>query len=51
MNNVAKYEQVKKVVLLTKLFSIDSGELTPTLKLRRKVIHSKYQQEILSMYE
>ena len=51
MNNVAKYEQVKRVVLLTKLFSIDSGELTPTLKLRRKVIHSKYQQEILSMYE
>jgi len=51
MNSVAKYEQVKKVVLLTKLFSIDSGELTPTLKLRRKVIHSKYQQEILSMYE
>jgi long-chain acyl-CoA synthetase len=51
MNNVAKYEQVKKVVLLTKLFSIDSGELTPTLKLRRKIIHSKYQQEILSMYE
>lgn len=51
MSSVAKYEQVKKVVLLTKLFSIDSGELTPTLKLRRKVIHSKYQQEILSMYE
>lgn len=51
MKNVAKYEQVKKVRLLPKLFSIDSGELTPTLKLRRKIIHSKYQQEILSMYE
>lgn len=50
MNNVAKYEQVKKVVLIPKLFSIEGGELTPTLKLKRKVIHSKYSQQIESMY-
>ena len=51
MKSIAQYEQVKKVELLPRLFTIDSGELTPTLKLKRKVIHGKYKELIEGMYE
>lgn len=51
MKDVAQYQQVKKVELLPKLFTIDSGELTPTLKLKRKIIHGKYKELIEGMYE
>lgn len=47
---LAKFEQVKKFKLLPKAFSMDAGELTPTQKLRRKVINDKYQDEIEEMY-
>lgn len=45
-----KWEQVKKFALLPKEFSIESGELTPTLKLRRKVIGERYEDLIEQMY-
>jgi long-chain acyl-CoA synthetase len=45
-----QYESIKKFVLLAYDFSIDGGELTPTLKLRRKVIYEKYKQKIEDMY-
>ncbi len=48
---LAKFEQVKKFKLLPKAFSMDDGELTPTQKLRRKVINDKYQDEIEEMYK
>ncbi len=48
---LAKFEQVKKFKLLPKAFSMDNGELTPTQKLRRKVINDKYQGEIEEMYK
>ncbi|EGU41253.1 AMP-dependent synthetase/ligase [Vibrio scophthalmi] len=48
---LAKFEQVKKFKLLPKAFSMDDGELTPTQKLRRKVINDKYQDEIEEMYD
>ncbi len=47
---LAKFEQVKKFKLLPRAFSMDDGELTPTQKLRRKVINDKYQDEIEEMY-
>lgn len=50
MASVAKFEQVKKIVVLPQMFSIDGGELTPTLKLKRKIIAKKYEEEILSLY-
>ncbi|MDD2308672.1 MAG: long-chain fatty acid--CoA ligase [Desulfuromonadaceae bacterium] len=45
-----QYETIKKFVLLAYDFSIDGGELTPTLKLRRNVIYEKYKQKIEDMY-
>lgn len=48
--NLAKFEQVKKFTLLPKEFSIELGEITPTLKLRRKIIMQRFQKEIEAMY-
>ena len=48
-NNVAK---VKKWTLLDKtIFSVEGGELSPTLKLKRSFIHEKYRETIDKMYE
>ncbi len=44
------WEQIKKFELLPKEFSIEGGELTPTLKFKRKKIHEKYQKEIEKIY-
>ena len=40
------YERVKRVYLLPKEFSIDKGEMTPTLKIKRGVIDEKYEEAI-----
>ena len=45
------YEKIKKFTLLPKPFSVESGDLTNTLKLRRKVILEKYGEVIDSMYK
>jgi long-chain acyl-CoA synthetase len=47
---LGNWERVKKFRLLSSEFSIDGGELTPTLKLKRKVILEKYKQIIESIY-
>ena len=47
---VSHYEQVQKFTLLTRPFSPETGELTLTLKLRRKVIEGNYAREIEGMY-
>lgn len=44
------WEQVKKFVLLPKEWSIDGGEFTPSLKLRRKPILAKYAKEVEGIY-
>ncbi len=44
------WEQVKKIIVLPREFSIDSGELTPTLKLRRKPILARYAERIDALY-
>jgi long-chain acyl-CoA synthetase len=45
-----KWEQIKKFKLLPKSWGIESGEMTPTMKLKRKVIHSKFEKEIEGLY-
>ena len=51
LSSVAQYEKVKRFVLLTGPFSMEKGELTNTLKIRRKVINEHFAKEIASMYE
>lgn len=48
--NLAPYETIKKFVLLPRDFSIEAGELTPTLKLKRQVIGENYRDKIEQMY-
>jgi long-chain acyl-CoA synthetase len=47
---LARVEQVKKFTILAEPFSIATGELTPTMKLKRKVISQRYEKEIEAMY-
>lgn len=49
--NFSSFHQVKRFTLLAEGFSMESGELTPTLKLRRKIISERYRNEIESMYQ
>lgn len=48
---LAYYEQIKRITLLPHHFSMESGELTNTLKIRRPIINKNYQVEIDKMYE
>jgi long-chain acyl-CoA synthetase len=48
--HLAPVEQIKKFTLLSKDFSVEEGELTPTMKIKRKVINSRYQDNIDSLY-
>ncbi len=50
MKPFAKWEQVKVIRVLSEPFTIDGGELTPTLKLKRKPILAKYAELIDSIY-
>jgi long-chain acyl-CoA synthetase len=47
---LAQYEKIKKFVLLPTAWSIEGGELTPTLKLKRKNISQKYEAYINEIY-
>jgi long-chain acyl-CoA synthetase len=47
---LAPYETIKKFILLAHDFSIEGGELTPTLKLKRKIIYEKYKHKIEDLY-
>jgi long-chain acyl-CoA synthetase len=49
--NLAKYERIKKVALLENEFTQEGGELTPTLKVKRRVIDQKYRDVIEKLYE
>lgn len=48
--NLSSHERVRKFTLLEEPFSIESGELTPTMKIKRKFIEEKYKDIIESMY-
>ena len=47
---LSQFERIKKIALLPAEFSIESGELTPTLKVKRKVVEDRYRERIESLY-
>jgi len=49
-SRLASFETIKKFTLLAHDFSIENGELTPTMKPRRKIIYEKYRHKIEEMY-
>jgi len=48
--DLASYQSPKKILLLEHDFSIENGDLTPTLKVRRRVVEKKYQRQIDALY-
>jgi long-chain acyl-CoA synthetase len=49
--DLAQFERIKKIALLPREFSLEAGELTPTLKVKRKVVEQKYKEVIDRLYE
>ena len=49
--NLGRHEMLKKVLLVSQEFTTDDGSLTPTMKLRRKVIEERYSRQIAELYE
>ncbi|MBY0066897.1 MULTISPECIES: AMP-dependent synthetase/ligase [Empedobacter] len=49
--NFGNWEKIKKFHLLPYEFTIEAGELTPTLKMKRKIISEKYKKEIDGIYQ
>ena len=47
----AQWEQVKRIVLLPELWTVESGEMTPTMKVKRKVITEKNKEVIEGLYK
>ncbi len=50
LTDIARFERPKRIVLLEKDFTIESGELTPTLKVKRRVVEKNYAPAIDAAY-
>lgn len=48
--NLAQYEKIKKIALLSQDFSIEDGTMTPTLKVKRNVVDKKFREAIDALY-
>ena len=48
--NLARYETIKRIAILPRELSVDAGELTPTLKLKRRAIHERHKDAIEALY-
>ncbi len=46
----ARYEQIRKIAVLPAVFSIEGGELTPTLKVRRRAVLERYADQVAELY-
>ena len=49
--NFSSYERIHKIVLISDPFSLEGGELTPSLKVKRKIVEEKYAAQIDALYE
>ncbi|HSE26705.1 MAG TPA: long-chain fatty acid--CoA ligase [Gemmatimonadales bacterium] len=50
LKDLAQFEVPKRILLLTADFTIESGELTPTLKVKRRVVEQRYKDRIDALY-
>jgi long-chain acyl-CoA synthetase len=48
--NLARFEQLKKIILVAEEFSAEDGTLTASMKLKRRVVEDRYKREIEEMY-
>jgi long-chain acyl-CoA synthetase len=48
---LAHFETIKKMVIVPDEFTVATGEITPTLKLKRRVIETRYKQQIEELYQ
>ncbi len=48
--NFAQYERIKKIILVGNTWGIDTGEMTPTMKVKRRIIMDRYAKEIEECY-
>jgi long-chain acyl-CoA synthetase len=48
--DLAQFEQIKRIAILPREFSLESGELTPSLKVRRKAVEQNWRDVIESLY-
>ena len=49
-NNLARFERLKKVLIIPEELSIEDGTLTPSLKLRRRNVEARYHDQIEKLY-
>jgi long-chain acyl-CoA synthetase len=49
--SLAHYESIKKIIVVAEEWSIEEGELTPSMKLKRRVINEKYKAQIDGIYK
>jgi long-chain acyl-CoA synthetase len=49
--DLSQFERIKRIALLPAEFSIETGELTPTLKVKRKVVEDRWRGEIEKLYQ
>jgi long-chain acyl-CoA synthetase len=47
---LSRYEQIKRFAIVSREFSSEEGEVTPTLKLKRRVIEQRFADEIEQLY-
>jgi long-chain acyl-CoA synthetase len=50
LRDLASFEMPKKIALVEEDFSIEKGELTPTLKVKRRVVEDRYKDKIEALY-
>jgi long-chain acyl-CoA synthetase len=48
--DLSRFEQIKRFAVIPREFSPDEGEVTPTLKLKRRVIEERFAREIDELY-
>jgi long-chain acyl-CoA synthetase len=51
LEDLARFERPKRIALLPRELTVDEGEITPTLKVKRRIIESKYSSVIEALYE